>query len=210
MKLSLAEGLYLIALDDEEGRLLAAAEKTITPGLISACIMELSMLKKITFENKKISVLDSHGTGNKILDDVLKDMKDGEGVVDAVVRIAPKHKDFQHDLNELLVQRGILKKEATKLLWIPLSERMDNANYAFEGEIRKGLKNIVLKGAKASPAFVILLSLIADCGLLEEVFHDKDELIDATKVGKDIAKAGIIDPEKEDALQELKEYFESF
>jgi len=34
MKLSIAEGLYLIALDDEEGRLLSAAEKTIVDGVL--------------------------------------------------------------------------------------------------------------------------------------------------------------------------------
>ena len=47
MKLSLAEGLYLIALDDEEGRLLAAAEKTIIPGLISASILEHSLPRQL-------------------------------------------------------------------------------------------------------------------------------------------------------------------
>jgi hypothetical protein len=33
MKLSIAEGLYLIALDDEEGRLLAAADKYYIDGI---------------------------------------------------------------------------------------------------------------------------------------------------------------------------------
>lgn len=208
MKLSLAEGLYLIALDDEEGRLLAAAEKTIVPGVISACILELSLLKKIAFEDMKIAPLDNQGTGNKILDDVFKRLKKGETVVEAVKRLKPAFKDVQNDLNELLVHRGILQKEATKLLWIPLSERMDNANYAFESEIRKALKSIVLKGTRPSPPFVVLTSLIYDCNLMEEVFEDKDELIDAIKVGKDIVKAGIIDPEKEQVLQALKTYFE--
>lgn len=208
MKLSLAEGLYLIALDDEEGRLLAAAEKTMVPGVVSACILELSLLKKIAFNDLKINLIDNQGTGNKILDEVFKRLKEGEDVVSAVKRLNPVFKDVQVDLNELLVHRGILKKEATKLLWIPLSERMDNANYAFESEIRKALKSIVLKGTRPSPHFVVLTSLIYDCNLMEEVFHDKDELIDAIKVGKDIVSAGIIDPDKEQVLQALKTYFE--
>jgi len=207
MKLSLAEGLYLIALDDEEGRLLSAAEKTIVPGVISACIMELSLLKKITFEDTKIVLLDSQGTGNKILDDVLKNLKQGADVVESVKKLIPIFKDVQIDLNELLVHRGILKKEATKLLWIPLSERLDNANYAFESEIRKALKSIVLKGTRPSPPFVVLMSIIYDCQLMDEVFADKDELIDAIKVSKDIVSSGILDPEKEHVLQDLKGYF---
>ena len=46
MKLSLAEGLMLIALDDDEGRLLAAAGNTIDKGLIASCILELALSKK--------------------------------------------------------------------------------------------------------------------------------------------------------------------
>ena len=50
MKLSIAEGFYLIALDDEEGRILAAAEKTVVPGVIAACILELYLLKKLSWK----------------------------------------------------------------------------------------------------------------------------------------------------------------
>ena len=56
---------------------------------------------------------------------------------------------IQLELTALLTQRGILKKESTKLLWIPLSERMDNANYAFEQEIRDSLKTIVFQECQA-------------------------------------------------------------
>ena len=207
MKLSLAEGLYLIALDDEEGRLLAAAEKTIIPGLISASILELHLLKKIQLINGNISVLDGSGTGNGILDNVLKKIKSGSDFIETVDDLSHHFKDIQHDLNELLVQRGILKKEATKLMWIPLSERMDNANYAFEQEIRNGLKVIVFKDAKPTPAFVVLMSLIYDCNILDEVFTDKDEYVDAVKKAKDIVNSPEIDPQLSSTLKQIKTYF---
>ncbi len=207
MKLSIAEGFYLIALDDEEGRILSIAEKTMVPGVLSACILELYLLKKIDLAGGKVSILDTTGTGNRILDNVLKKVKEGITVVDQVNNLQGKFKDIQEDLNELLAQRGILKKEATKLLWIPLSERMDNANYAFEKQIRDILKAIVFKSSKPSPAFVILFSLVDDCHLLSEVFRDKDELIDAEKVGKDIINFPIIGKDLASALKELKVYF---
>ncbi len=207
MKLSIAEGLYLIAMDDEEGRLLAAAEKTIVPGVISACILELHLLKKVQLINGKISVLDTIGTGNGILDNVLKKIKSGGDFLETVDNLAHHFKDIQHDLNELLVQRGILKKEATKLMWIPLSERLDNANYGFEQEIRNGLKVIVFKDAKPTPAFVVLMSLIYDCNILDEVFKDKDEYVDAVKKAKDIINSPEIDPQVSASLKQLKSHF---
>ena len=207
MKISIAEGFYLIALDDEEGRILAAAEKNVVPGVLSACILELYLQKKITLSDGVIKVVDTIGTGNGILDNVLKKLKSGESVVDQVKAMAGKFKDIQEDLNALLVQRGILKKEETKLLWIPLSDRMDNANYAFEQEIRDVLRAVVLKGQRPSPAVVVLMSMIAYCRILEEVFPDEDELIDAVKVAKDVVRMGVVDKEMKAVLDDLKLYF---
>lgn len=210
MKLSLAEGLMLIALDDDEGRLLAAAERSIDQGLIASAILELSLIHKLSFSGGKIVVKDSSGTGNKILDSVLKALGGGGDTAPATVaNLAPNFDSIQDDVIEMLVQRGILSVESTKLLFIPISERMDNANYAFEQEIRDVLMAVVLKGQKPTPAVVILLSMIANCKILEEVFRNEDELIDAIKVAKDVLRAGIVDPETQAVLEQLKSHFAS-
>ena len=94
MKISIAEGLYLIALDDEEGRLLAAAEKTIVPGLISACILELHLQNKLELSDNVITVTDSAGTGNGILDNVLKKLKSGGTLIDSIENLTHHFKDI--------------------------------------------------------------------------------------------------------------------
>ncbi|WP_420581684.1 GOLPH3/VPS74 family protein [Reichenbachiella sp.] len=208
MKLSLAEGLMLIALDDEEGRLLSAAEHSIDHGLLAILILELSLIKRVGFESNKIVVKDPTGTGNKVLDSVLKAIGGGgDSVSGTIKKIASGFDSIQDDVIELLVQRGILKVESTKLLWIPVSERMDNANYAFEQEIRDTLKAVVQKGQKPTPAIIILMSMITNCKILEEVFQEKDELIDAVKVAKDITNSPAIDAETQIVLNDLKEHF---
>ena len=208
MKLSIAEGLMLIALDDDEGRLLAAAEHSIDKGLIASCILELSLSKKVSFQGGKIVVNDSAGTGNKVLDSVLKGIgQGGDSVVQTIDRLAPGFDHIQDELIDLLVQRGILSVESTKLLFIPISERMDNANYAFEQEIRDLLKAVVLKGQKPSPAVFVLMCMITYCKILEEVFPDEDELIDAIKVAKDIVRMGVVDSETKAVLEDLKIHF---
>ncbi|MFY0652539.1 MAG: GPP34 family phosphoprotein [Cyclobacteriaceae bacterium] len=208
MKLSIAEGLMLIALDDDEGRLLAAAEHSIDKGLIASAILEMALSNKLSFQGGKIVVNDSSGTGNKILDEVLKGIgQGGEDVSLTIDKLAPGFDHIQEEIIELLVQRGILSVESTKLLFIPISERMDNANYAFEQEIRDVLKAVVLKGQKPSPAVVVLMSMIAYCRILEEVFPDEDELIDAIKVAKDIVRMGVVDAETRRVLEDLKIYF---
>ncbi len=207
MKLTIAEGLYLIALDDEEGRLLSAAEKGIKPGVLSAAVLELYLLKKISFDGDKIIVEDTSGAGSIVLDQVLRKLKSGNNLVDQLDELVHQFPTILEDLTELLMHRGILKKESTKLLWIPLSERMDNANYAYEQEIRNSLQTIVFKNAKPTPSFVVLMSLIHDCDILDEVFQDKDELIDAVKVAKDIVNSPVIDANLSNVLKQLRKYF---
>ncbi|MEM9681458.1 MAG: GPP34 family phosphoprotein, partial [Bacteroidota bacterium] len=116
MKLSIAEGFYLIALDDEEGRILSAAEKTVVPGVIAACILELYLLKKVKLDGGNVAVIDTIGTGNGILDNVLKKLETGPSLTNQINTLSNKFKDVQEDLNALLAQRGILRKEETKLL----------------------------------------------------------------------------------------------
>ncbi len=206
MKLSLAEGLMLIALDDDEGRLLAAAEHSIDQGLIATFILELSLSGKIEFQNSNIIVKDNTGTGNKVLDEVLKGLGNGGHIITTIESILPKISNIQDEVIEMLVQRGILSIESTKLLFIPISERMDNANYAFEQEIRDVLIATV-RGRKPSPAIIMLMSMISYCKILEEVFPDEDDLIDAIKVAKDITKAGIVNSETQEVLNTLKAHF---
>lgn len=209
MKLSIAEGFYLIALDDEEGRILAAAEKKMIPGVISACILELYLQKKVSLTDGVINKIDTVGTGNGILDGVLSKLENGTELLEQIQTLSSKFKDIQEKLNELLVQRGILKKEETKLLWIPLSDRMDNANYAFEKEIRNHLKAIVFKSAKPSSSYTVLFSLISYCNILEEVFGDEDDLAEAKKVVKDIIHISGISVTLANALGEIKGYLSS-
>jgi hypothetical protein len=207
MKLSIAEGLYLIALDDEEGRLLAAAEKSIVPALFSAIILELYIQKKVNLSDGHVNVIDSAGTGNVILDSVLSKLHSGAELIPEIKKLEGEFKDLMGDFNQLLAQRGILRKEETKLLWIPLSERMDNANYAFEQEIRNNLQAMVFKSAKPSPAFAVLMSLIYDCDILDEVFPDRDDYVDAVKVAKDMPNSPVLDKELASVLHSLKSYF---
>ena len=206
MKLSIAEALYLIAMDDEEGRLVATSEKTIIPGLISAIVFELYITKKLKIKNGILGPKETSGTGNIILDGLLKKLKPGMGLIDQVKTLQASEKGLLGDLDNLLIQRGIFKKEATKLLWIPLSERMENANYAFEKEIRNILRAIVFKSANPTPSFVVLMSLVYDCHLLNEVFQGEDEFIDAEKVAKDIVDSNIVDQVISEGLKEIRAY----
>jgi hypothetical protein len=51
MKLTLAEGLFLIALDDNEGKLIPSAIKSIDRGLVAISIIDLYLHDKILIDS---------------------------------------------------------------------------------------------------------------------------------------------------------------
>lgn len=209
MKLSIAEGLLLIAFDDTEGRLLADADKGIDNALIGALLMELALLKKVSLKNNTITFHNNSLTGNKLLDlgiKVIEERKNFDAIDFIESYSSGKLRNIKEETTSLLVERGILKKEVTKLLWIPISERMDNANYAFERDIRDTIKSIIMNNITPPPAFVILIVLLASLKILDDIFPQDEEHIDAVKYAKDILKFHYLDPNISETLEAIKNH----
>jgi hypothetical protein len=210
MKLTLAEGLFLIALDDNEGKLIASAAKTIDRGLIATSIIDLYLHDKLEIdEHLNVSSANNGFAGNKLLDDILKLVSQGQKpLLEMVEFVFENYKDIQVDINNLLIDRGVIKREATKLFWIPVSERMENANYSYEQEIRDALHKIVVKNVKGPASLISLFVLISYCNLVTEVFSNKDEQISARKFLNAIFDKDWLNNTTISILKALKPYFE--
>ena len=121
LRLNISEGLYLLALGDVEGQLLKKAEKGIDYGVIAGGILQLSLIGSISLEKGFIKIISTKQTGHIFLDKVLKNLTEGGGLIEEILRLKNELKKLHDDLEELLVGRGILKREENTLLWIPLS-----------------------------------------------------------------------------------------
>ena len=207
LRLSISEGLYLLALGDVEGQLLKKAEKGIDYGVIAGGILQLSLMGSISLEKGFIKIISTKQTGHIFLDKVLKNLTEGGGLIEEILRLKNELKKLHDDLEELLIGRGILKREENTLLWIPLSERMENVNYAYEKEIRNTLKALVLRGFKNAVSFSILFSLTHDCHLLSEVFRSTSELTDAINLVKNPTKLAGVDEDLAKTLGLISDFF---
>ena len=207
LRLSISEGLYLLALGDTEGQLLKKSEKVIDYGLIAGGILQLYLMGNIRIEEGIVNTISKKQTGNIFLDKVLINLAEGSSIIAEIIRLKNELKKLHNDLEELLIAKGILKREENSLLWIPLSERMENVNYAYEKEIRNTLRAMVLRGFKNDISFSILFSLINDCRLLSEVFRSKSELSDAKNYIKTRIKLAGIDEDLANILVLISHFF---
>ena len=102
LRLSISEGLYLLALGDAEGQLLKKSEKVIDYGLIAGGILQLSLMGSISLEKGFIKIISTKQTGHIFLDKVLKNLTEGGGLIEEILRLKNKLKKLHDDLEELV------------------------------------------------------------------------------------------------------------
>ena len=87
LRLSISEGLYLLALGDVEGQLLKKSEKVIDYGLIVGGILQLSLMGSISLKKGFIKIISTKQTGHIFLDKVLKNLTEGGGLIEEILRL---------------------------------------------------------------------------------------------------------------------------
>ena len=107
-------------------------------------------------------------------------------------------KDVKARLLDRLVDRGILKREAHRVLWLVPYNRFPELDGSAERDLRQRIHDVVLHGAEADEATALLISLVHACGLVNEVFPDQDaeavkEKIKVLSEGSQIANAIVED-----------------
>src|SRR5699024_12538746 len=116
-----AEELLLLAMDDEKGTVVFSASDYLNYGLAGAILAELTILERIELNDKKVVVINEEETGVTFLDSVLGEIKQSnksKKVDDGDNRIKSKKGQMRKDMIQLLVEKGVLKEEEKKVLWI--------------------------------------------------------------------------------------------
>lgn len=205
MKVSIPEAVFMIALDDKEGRLLAQAQKHMPYVLGGAALAELSLRGRLRFAQQKVYLQHAEGTGNRLLDHVLHTLPQKPKTVLHTLQFLVDHeKDLQEEAIELLLARGIVERKAMRLFFLPVDTRMQSANYAFEREIRQNIGRILSKKQDTTPAYTALFTLLVSVDLLKEIFPKKEAHVNAQKVAQDVLKTAPMDEGLRAALYEIQ------
>ena len=98
LRLSISEGLYLLALGDSQGQLLKKSEKVLDYGLIVGGILQLYLIGNVRIEKGAIKISSTNQSGNIFLDKVLKNLTDGGGIIEEILRLKNKLNKLHIDL----------------------------------------------------------------------------------------------------------------
>ncbi len=175
--LFLYEEILLLALRDKEGTVEAGS---MYPYAVSGGILaELLLQRKIRVEDskkKKVEVIDRKPLGDPILDeclDKIQTAKRPKGLQHWGSHFA-QLKKLKHRVAEQLCERGILKSDEGKVLFIFTRQIYPEIDPKPEREIVDRLKKAIFTYTKEiEPRTVVLLSLANGADLLRMVFDKK-------------------------------------
>lgn len=174
--LTLFEELYLMAIDDEKGALVSSFKGRLGCGLAGAMLAQLALLEKIKVnENHRLEVYESEPSGDEMLDELLREIKDSKPrKVTYWVKALNEHpKLIRKQISERLVANGVLSLEDDQLLW-PNQSYGSKPDVPLKYGIKRRLRETILADQDIDLHNLTLLSIIRACNLLKMVFT-KDE-----------------------------------
>ncbi len=186
--LNLAEELLLVALNDKKGTVLMAASMGLPYGLAGALLIELVEAGLLSIEGKELVAAARGSSRDELLDGVLGTIRSAKRTRHLkywVGRLGRSGRKIKRDLLMRLVQKGILRQEEHRLLWIfhlPRYPEIDpRPEYGIRGQVRSGILGV----APPEERTAALISLVHACDLTGVLF-DKGERREAKRRAKEI------------------------
>ncbi len=172
-KLSLAEELLLITLDDESGRLLDSIKPfAFEIAIAASLIMELSLKGKLDSDAEKLFVVSADPTGNTILDEALTEItteKNSLSTSDWLNRFARKGDDFSDQIIESLVTKGVLQLVEKRLLWVLKTRAYPATSGIEEREVRARIMHLLNSDEIPNPNDALLVGLLSATGIMSRL-----------------------------------------
>ncbi|MCX6030681.1 MAG: GPP34 family phosphoprotein [Chloroflexi bacterium] len=173
--LNLAEELFLVALDEDEGWIAAPALNTLRYGLAAAFLADLALQGKIVVEDQRVSVLDPAPVGDDLLDETLQRLvKAGRPRKVKYWLNALGFRKLPKQVAEYLEGRGVLRADEKRYLWVLPYAIYPQQDASAKYWIKQNLRAAALTNTRPDRRGVELLSLLKGCRLLNLVFT-KDE-----------------------------------
>ena len=170
--LTLLEEVVLLAVDDKSGELTSARECWTEYALAAAVLFDLALAGKLDTDTEEVTIVNRDPTGVAFLDrllDLMAQKPELKSVQQWIEELVRRREDLEGEALASLMQRGILRHETTRKLWIINVERFPLVNVLEQEFVKRRLERAILNDAIPPTRDIMLVSLAEACGLLEHV-----------------------------------------
>lgn len=174
-RLTLAEELALLALDDDTGKVIDLPAFALESALAAAIVMELSLEGRIDTDPEKLWVIQPHMTGDPILDGALSQIVKEKAPQPAAHWLRHfARPQLEDDVIARLVERGIVRSEERRLLWVFKTRVYPPASGLEEKEVRTRILALLEGNDIPSPRDALLVGLMRSSGILRRLMSAAD------------------------------------
>ncbi len=175
--LTLPEEVILLVLDEETGALLPIPQRTLDSALAGGALMELALQDRIDSDPNSLWVVDPTPIGETYLDQLLKQLAESEGRSNSetwIQRLSEDSGSIQEAALQRLVERGVLREEEKRFLWVFESRRYPMIDGKEEREVKLRIMGVLFSEEIPDPRDVALISLVDACRLFEELLGPRE------------------------------------
>ena len=197
--LRFAEEIMLLLLDDRDGSFLPVPHSSVRAALAGAVLMDLALLDRIDTDPRSLILADDKPTGDSLLDPTLALIAGSGQDHDAqhwVWRTADKADEVRDAALARLVEKGILRREENRFLWVFRSRRYPTVDGKAEREVKLRIMGVLLSDEIPDPRDIAIIGLCDACGILDymmaprEMSHARNRIDQISKldlIGQSVA-----------------------
>ncbi|HEX3881626.1 MAG TPA: GPP34 family phosphoprotein [Stellaceae bacterium] len=210
--LGFVEEITLLLLDDASGEFVDMPVSGFATVIAGAALMDLAMHNRVDTDLEKLMVVDKTATGDAILDDALARLgekpedADGMRILEAIDRVGLQAQDYSAEALKRLKELGILREDSGRFLWVFRTRRYPTIDDREEREVKARLHQILTTDEIPDPRDVVLICLVAACGLMELVLTP-EELAKAEPRVEQLRKMDLIGQAVAKAVGEIEFIF---
>ena len=175
--LRFAEEIMLLLLNDEDGEFVTVPGWSLQCAFAGAVLMDLALEHRIDTDVEKLVLVDPTPLGDDLLDPTLALIARETKTYDArhwVERIADNADEIREGALARLVDRGILRREDNRFLWVFRSRRYPIIDGKAEREVKLRIMEVLFGEQIPDPRDVVIICLVDACGILKEMLSDRE------------------------------------
>ena len=199
--LRFAEEIMLLLLDDKGGRFVDAPSVSLEYALAGAVLMDLALEGRIDTDPERLFVIDSTPLEDDLLDPTLARIAQSVEMRDTGHWIN-QTAAYAGDIHELslarLVERGILKRDDDRFMWVFQTRRYPIIDNKTVREVKLRIMEVLFSDEIPDARDIVIISLSDACGIFGGIFSSRElegaaQRIDQVRkmdlIGREVSKA---------------------
>ena len=177
MELRFAEEITLLLLNDDDGEFVRVPGWSMQCAFAGAVLMDLALENRIDTDVKRLVLIDPTPIGDDLLDPTLALIAQSTETYDArhwVDQLADTAEEVRERALARLVERGILRREDDRFLWVFQSRRYPIVDGEAEREVKLRIMEVLFGNEIPDPRDIVLICLVDACGVLRELLTARE------------------------------------